>query len=158
MVLCSLGSAQTFVCVFPWGVTGFPDSSVGKESACNAGDPDSVAVSGRYPREGIGYPLQYPWVLMWLSWWRIRLQCGRHGFDPWVGKIPWRRERLPIPVCWPGEFHGLYSHGVAKSRTRPSDFHFHFHKVLQKAQWTFGPNQYNSFWLSQSQLGFTRFI
>ena len=31
------------------------------------------------------------------------------GFDPWVGKIPWRRERLPTPVFWPGEFHGLYS-------------------------------------------------
>ena len=30
-------------------------------------------------------------------------------FDPWVGKIPWRRERLPTPVFWPGEFHGLYS-------------------------------------------------
>ena len=31
------------------------------------------------------------------------------GFDPWVGKIPWRRERLPPQVFWPGEFHGLYS-------------------------------------------------
>ena len=30
-------------------------------------------------------------------------------FDPWVGKIPWRREWLPTPVFWPGEFHGLYS-------------------------------------------------
>ena len=29
--------------------------------------------------------------------------------DPWVGNIPWRRERLPTPVFWPGEFHGLYS-------------------------------------------------
>src|SRR5574337_1254644 len=29
--------------------------------------------------------------------------------DPWVGKTPWRRERLPTPVFWPGEFHGLYS-------------------------------------------------
>ena len=27
-------------------------------------------------------------------------------FDAWVGKIPWRRERLPTPVFWPGEFHG----------------------------------------------------
>ena len=27
----------------------------------------------------------------------------------WVGKIPWKRERLPTPVFWPGEFHGLYS-------------------------------------------------
>ena len=34
---------------------------------------------------------------------------GRPGFNPWVGKIPWRRERLPTPVFWPGEFHGLYS-------------------------------------------------
>ena len=30
-------------------------------------------------------------------------------FNPWVGKIPWRRERLPIPVFWPGELHGPYS-------------------------------------------------
>ena len=45
---------------------------------------------------------------LWLSWQRIHLQCGRPGFDPWVGKIPWRRERLPTPVFWPGEFHGLY--------------------------------------------------
>ena len=31
------------------------------------------------------------------------------GDHPWVGKIPWRRECLPTPVFWPGEFHGLYS-------------------------------------------------
>ena len=37
---------------------GFPDSSVGKESTCNAGDPDSILGSGRSPGEGIGYPLQ----------------------------------------------------------------------------------------------------
>ena len=37
----------------------FPDSSAGKESACNAGDPDSIPRSGRYPGEGSGYPLQY---------------------------------------------------------------------------------------------------
>ena len=34
---------------------------------------------------------------------------GRPGFDPWVGKIPWRRERQPTPVFWPGEFHGQRS-------------------------------------------------
>ena len=38
---------------------GFPDSSVGKESACNAGDPGSIPGSGKSPKEGIGYPLQY---------------------------------------------------------------------------------------------------
>ena len=40
---------------------------------------------------------------------RIHLQCGWPGFNPWVGKIPWRRELLLTPVFWPGEFHGLYS-------------------------------------------------
>ena len=39
---------------------GFPDSSVGKESTCNAGDPSSIPESGRAPGEGIGYPFQYP--------------------------------------------------------------------------------------------------
>ena len=33
----------------------------------------------------------------------------RPGFNPWVGKIPWRRDQLPTPVFWSGEFHGLYS-------------------------------------------------
>ena len=37
------------------------------------------------------------------------LQCGRPGFDLWVGKTPWRREQLPTPVFWSGEFHGLYN-------------------------------------------------
>ena len=40
----------------------FPDSSVGKESTCNARDPSSISGSGRSAREGIGYPLQYSWV------------------------------------------------------------------------------------------------
>ena len=40
---------------------------------------------------------------------KICLQCGRPGFHPWVGKIPWRREWLPIPVLVPGEFHGQRS-------------------------------------------------
>ena len=35
--------------------------------------------------------------------------CWRPGFDPWAGKIPWRRERLPTPVFRPGEFRGLGS-------------------------------------------------
>ena len=40
----------------------FPDSSVGKESACNAGDPGSIPGSGRSAGEGIGYPLQDSWA------------------------------------------------------------------------------------------------
>ena len=41
---------------------GFPDSSVGKESACNSGDPSSIPGSGRSAGEEIGHPLQYSWV------------------------------------------------------------------------------------------------
>ena len=38
------------------------DSSVGEESTCNAGDPDSIPGSGRCAGEGIGYPLQSSWA------------------------------------------------------------------------------------------------
>ena len=41
---------------------GFPDSSVGKESAYNAGDSGSVPGLGSSAGEGIGYPLQYSWA------------------------------------------------------------------------------------------------
>jgi len=43
---------------------GFPHSSVGRESPCNAGDPNSIPGSGRSPGEGIGYPLQYSWAFL----------------------------------------------------------------------------------------------
>ena len=41
---------------------GFADSSVGKEPACNSGDPGLIPGSGRSAGEGIGYPLQYSWA------------------------------------------------------------------------------------------------
>ena len=41
---------------------GLPGSSAGKESACNAGDHGSIPGSGKFAKEGIGYPLQYSWV------------------------------------------------------------------------------------------------
>ena len=42
--------------------TGFPGSSVGKEPACNAGDPGLIPGLGRFLGEGIGYPFQYSWA------------------------------------------------------------------------------------------------
>ena len=61
------------------GVLGIADSSVGKKSACNAGDPGSVSGSGSSAEDGIGYPLQYYWAslvaqlvknppAMWHTW------------------------------------------------------------------------------------------
>ena len=43
-------------------VMSFPDGSVGKESACNVGDPGLIPMLGRSAGEGIGYPLQYSWA------------------------------------------------------------------------------------------------
>ena len=54
-------------------------------------------------------------------------QCRRQGFDPWVGKIPWRRAWQPTPVFWPGNPQGQGGawwaavHGAAKSQTRLSN-------------------------------------
>ena len=51
-----------------------------------------------------------PWFMGFpLSWSRIHLQCRRARFGSWAGKIHCRRDRLPIPVFWPGKYHGLYS-------------------------------------------------
>ena len=80
-----------------------PDSSVGKESACNAGDPGLNPGLGRSLGEGIGYSLQYSWASLVAQ----LIKNLPAMWEAWVGKIPWRRERLPTPVFWPGEFHGL---------------------------------------------------
>ena len=71
----------------------FPDSSVGKESACNAGDPVSVPGQGRSAEEGMGHTLQYSWAslvaqlvknlpAMWETWvqslgWEDPLEKGK---------------------------------------------------------------------------------
>ena len=68
---------QSLSCVF--ATLGFPGSSAGKESACNAGDPGSIPESGRSPGEGTGYLFQYSWAslvaqtvknppAMWETW------------------------------------------------------------------------------------------
>ena len=82
---------------------GFPDSSAGEQSACNAGDPSSIPGLGRSAGEGIGYPLQSAWAslvaqlvknppTMWETWVRSL---------NW--KILWRRAWKPTPEFLPGE-------------------------------------------------------
>ena len=53
------GSGSALVFTIEKITLGFPGSSAGKESACNAGDPSLIPELGRSPGEGIGYPLQY---------------------------------------------------------------------------------------------------
>ena len=85
---------------------GFPDISVGKESTCNAGDPDSIPGSGISAGEGIGYPLQYSWAslvaqlvknppAMQETWvrsldWEDPLENGKATHSSILGwQIPW---------------------------------------------------------------------
>ena len=57
---------------------------------------------------------------------RICLQCGRPGFDTWVGKIPWRRNGNPLQYSGLENSMNCIVHGVTKSRTQLSDFHVYF--------------------------------
>ena len=69
-------------------------------------------------------------------------QCRRfkrREFDPWVGKLPWRREWQPTPVFLPGESHGQKSlwatvHRVAKSQTQLKRLSTHACKWLESSK------------------------
>ena len=78
-----------------------------KNPISKSGDPGLIPGSGRSTGEGIGYPLQYSWAFLvaqlvknlptvWETWTRSL------GWED-----PWRMERLPTAIFWPGEFHGL---------------------------------------------------
>ena len=71
---------------------------------------------------------QLPWWLRRLS---ICLQCRRPWFNPWVGKIFWRRKWQPTPVLLPGKSHGRrsmvgYSPWGRKESDTTEWLHFHF--------------------------------
>ena len=103
--------------------TGFPDSLVGKESTCNAGDPDSIPGSGRSPGEGIGYPLQYSWASL-----VAQLVKNPPAMQTWVQSLGWEdppekgKATHSSILAW----RIPWMYGVVKSRTQLSNFHFHF--------------------------------
>ena len=97
---------------------GFPGSSAGKESACNARDPGSIPGSGRFPGEGIGYPLQYSWASLvaqmaknlpavWETWvqslgWEDLLEKGLATHS---SVLAWR---IPMDTgAWQATVHGV---------------------------------------------------
>ena len=98
-------------------VLDFPDSSVGKESSCNAGDPDSLPGLGRSARsgEGVGYPLQYSWASLvaqlvknlpamqqtwvWSLDWEDPLEKGKAAHSSILAwRIPWTVESMGCRV------------------------------------------------------------
>ena len=104
----------------------FPDSSVGKESACNVGDLSLIPRSGRSTEEGIDYPPEYSWAspvaqlvknlhAVWETWarslgWDDPLEKGKATHS---SVLAWR---VPWIVCT--------VNGVTKSQTLLSDFRF----------------------------------
>ena len=65
----------------------------------------------------------------------VCLQCRRPGFDPWVGKIPWRRKWQPTPVFLPGKSHGQrslvgYRPWGRKESDTTERLHFHFQDLF----------------------------
>ena len=107
---------------------GFPSSSAGKESTCNAGDPALIPRLGRYARERIGYLLQYSWASLVAQMVKNppAMQESRVRTLGWEDPLeermathssihPWR---IPMDrgAWW------ATGHGVAKSQTRLSDY------------------------------------
>ena len=91
------------------GVNLIPDTSVGKESSCNAGDTSSIPASGRFTGEGIGYPIQD-------SLGSLVVQLVKNLPAMWETQVqslgwedPLEKGKATTPVFWPREFHGLYS-------------------------------------------------
>ena len=83
--------------------------SVGKESACNAGDPGWIPGSGRSPGEGIGNPLQNSWASLVAQ----LLKNPAAMQETWVQSLGWEdpleKGKATHSCILPGEFHGLYS-------------------------------------------------
>ena len=103
---------------------GFPGSSAGKESACNAGDPGSIPGWESSPGEGPGYPLQHSWA-------SLVAQLVKKALTEWetpVRFLAWE-DSPETGMATPLQYSGLENfvdftvHGVAKSRTQLSNFH-----------------------------------
>ena len=105
----------------------FPGSSAGKESACNAGDPGSIPGLGRSPGEVIGYPLQYSWATFVAPLVKNPPVMWENGLISGLGRSPGEGKGYPLQYSGLENFMDCIVHGVAKSQTPLSDFHFHSH-------------------------------
>ena len=104
---------------------GFPHSSVGKESACNAGDPGSIPGSGRSTGEGIGYPLQYSWASLVAQLVKNPPAMREtSGSIPVLGRSPGEGKGYPLQCSVLDNSMDCKDHGVTKSWTQLSNFHF----------------------------------
>ena len=106
-----------------------PDSSVGKESTYNAGDPGSVPGLGRSTGEGIGYPFQYSWLPLCSAGKECTYNVGDLGSIPGLGSSPGEEKGYPLQYSGLENSMDSVVHGVSKSCPQLNNFHFHFHKL-----------------------------
>ena len=99
----------------------------------------------------------------------VCLQSGRPGFDPWDGKIPWRRKWQPTPVLLPGKSHGQrslvdYTTITIQKFKMPSWVHFLIHPHLCEHSYYlpefvfYNPTCIPSFLKHQSVASFSGFL
>ena len=110
---------HTILTIFNYRVQGFPHSSVGKESACNAGDPGSIPGLGRSAGEGIiwlptpvflGFPCS-------LADKESACNVGDLGLIPGLGRAPGEGKGYPLQYFGLENSMDCIVHGVTKSRT-----------------------------------------
>ena len=102
----------------------FPDSSVGKESTCNAGDPSLTPGPGKSAWVGIGYPLQYSWA----SCVAQLVKNLPAVWDTWVWSLGWEDPLEKIPLQYSGLENFMGSQRVRhRWATFTLDFPFHTH-------------------------------
>ena len=108
-------------------LVGFPHSSAGKESTCNAGDPSSIPGSGRFPGEGMGSPLQYLGLLCGSAGKESACNVGDLESIPGLGRSPGEGKGYALQYSGLENSMDCIVHGVTKSWTQLSDFHFQLH-------------------------------
>ena len=101
MFICIHQFFRTFS-VLSW--FSLPTFSVGKETACNGGDPGLIPGWGRSAGEGIGYPLQYSWASLAAQ----LVKNPPEVWKTWVWSLGWEdplAKGKATHSFWPGEFH-----------------------------------------------------
>ena len=123
-------------CLWYYKALGFPSSSAGEESSCNAGESGSIPGLGWSPGEGIGYPFQYSWTSlvaktvknlpsMWETWVQSLDQE-----DPLEKEMATDSSILVWEIPWTEEPGGLQSMGSQRVRHHwaTNSFKFQFHR------------------------------
>ena len=95
----------------------FPDSSVGKESACNAGDPGSIPGLGRSPGEGTGYPPVFLGFPGGSAGKESACNMGDLDSIPGLERSPGEGKGYPLQYSGLDNSMDCIARGVAKSRT-----------------------------------------